>query len=72
MLSHDILGQQQSITNIFQECVAVTELLAHGSYSGRAGCIGQQGWRGTTVDNLKRSSTEGGLERGVEAVFYPW
>jgi hypothetical protein len=72
MLGHDILGQQQSITNIFQERVAVTELLVHSSYSGRAGCIGQQGWRGTTVDNLKRSSTKGGLERGVEAVYRPW
>ena len=62
MLGHDILGQQQSITNIFQERVAVTELLVHSSYSGRAGCIGQQGWRSTAIDNLKRSGAKGGLE----------
>ena len=64
-------GQQQSITNIFQEHVAVAELPIHSSHSGCAGCVGQHGRRGRAVGNLKRSSTEGGLERGVEAVFPP-
>jgi hypothetical protein len=71
MLSHDILGQQQSITNIFQERVTVVELPVHSRHSGCAGCVGQHGRRGTAVGNLKRSSTEGGLERDVEAVFRP-
>lgn len=60
--SHYILGQQQPVADILQESVVVTKLLIHSSHLGRASCVGQQGWRSTAIDNLKRGSSKGGLE----------